>query len=197
MELKNFLDEFKNLSDERPKIAGQIKSHNLPVIIFGAAAFAKIVTEELNKFDIEVAGYAVDAAYYKPNQNYLGKPIYNFAELSSQPDKYVFVLGLLGNVNHGKRALNFMNSKNYIHYSFTVERLANIDYNYILANKKDFLVTYNLLADDFSRGAMLAYLKSHISTSSLYIEKFFSPAQYFNKLTSNANRGGVRGLWRV
>ena len=202
MELKNFLSEFEGLSDERLKIAERIKSHKLPVIIFGAARMAKLVTDELKKFDIDVAGYAVDAKYFEPNQIYLGKPVYNFDELSLKPDKYVFVLGVGSKLKHGKRAIEFMNSDKYIHYSFGVlgneYHLETIDYSYISEHATEFIATYNLLNDDFSRNAMMAYLKSQTISNTSYVDNFFSFDQYFNELTLSAIKtGGVRGLRRV
>ena len=89
------LEELKNLKDVRPKICEKIKSHNLPVIVFGAAATAMRTSNFLKAANIDVAGYAVDEEYYKPDQTYLGLPIYNFAELAKSPEKYVFIRGVI------------------------------------------------------------------------------------------------------
>lgn len=198
MELKDFMHEFEGLTDAKEIRAAQIKSHNLPVIIFGAAAFAKIVTDSLRSFGIEVSGYAVDAEYFKPNQTYLGKPVYNFSELREQPDKYVFVLGVGNKVKDGERAREFQRDEKIIGSIFELERMAYIDRAYVTENAAGFFETYNLLEDDLSRRIMVAYLKSHVGTDDSYIKEFCAPDQYFNELTSNAiNGGGVRGLRRI
>ena len=93
MSFEKILGELKTLKDERPEICEKIKSHNLPVIIFGAGIMADYITKDLKNFGVEVSGYAVDEKYFKPNQTYLNCPVYNFAELSAEPNKYVFVLG--------------------------------------------------------------------------------------------------------
>ena len=55
MNITDFFEELKGLPNVRPSetvAAEKIKSHNLPVIIFGAATTAKAVTEILKRFDI-------------------------------------------------------------------------------------------------------------------------------------------------
>lgn len=66
MDFQNFLDELNTLQDEREKIIMRIKSHGLPVILYGAGLLAKHITKKLASDGCEVAGYAVDDEYFTP-----------------------------------------------------------------------------------------------------------------------------------
>ena len=103
MEFQNVIGEIEALKDFEKLHCEKIKSHGLPVIILGAARMAKLVTEQLNSFNVQVAGYAVTEDYYKPGQNYLGKPVYNYSELHDRPKDYVFVLGLSDEWRHSAK----------------------------------------------------------------------------------------------
>ena len=116
MSFEKILEELKTLKDVRPEICEKIKSHNLPVIIFGAGIMAKQITPYLSNFGVEIAGYAVDGDYYKPNQTYLNRPIYDFDEISKYPDKYVFILGFNDDARDIAPVVKFINSKDFIHY---------------------------------------------------------------------------------
>ena len=108
MNFEKYLPELESLKNARQEKADKIKSHGLPVIIFGAAETARRVTNELARFGVQVDGYAVDVEYFKPDTIYLGKPVYNFAELLKKPDKFVFVLGMEDEAYGGVQALNFL-----------------------------------------------------------------------------------------
>lgn len=94
MKFKDVISEIESQKDYRKLQCAKIKSHGLPVIIFGAAEMAKLITAELKNFGVEVAGYAVTEEYYKPGKNYLGKPLYNYSELRQRPKDYVFIIGI-------------------------------------------------------------------------------------------------------
>lgn len=199
MEFEKVLDELKTLKDIRPEICEKIKSHNLPVIIFGAGGMAKEVTNELKKFGVEVAGYAIDEKYYAPNKTYLERPIYNFAELSATPDKYVFVLGTSDYLNNGVRSGEFLNDEKIIRYVLYATDAYELQADFVSQNKNKFEETLNLLADDLSRETLIAYLKLKISRDVSYNYKVFVANTYFNVLTNGVltrktNRGGARFL---
>ena len=190
MEMENFLAEFEGLKDERPQIAEKIKSHNLPVIIFGAAQMAAEVTKELQKFGVEVSGYAVDGKYFQPNKTFLGLPIYNFDELSKTPDKYVFFLGMGTKTKAGEfRLAEFMNDKTITKFCW-LWPVEQITLYYISSHKQQFWKTYNLLADDVSRNIMTAYLKAQVTEDFSYLKNLSDPNRYFNELTRPAIQGG-------
>lgn len=190
---KEFLEDLKPSFNYRENLAKKIKSHNLPVIIFGAAEMAKQVTEELKKFGVEVSGYAVDEKYFKPDKTYLGLPIFNFDELRRTPEKYVFVLGI-GNKSDpsGKRALDFKNDSAITKYTILEVYTSWIDYSFIEKNQISFFETYKLLSDDLSKKTMKAYLKAQLSDELSEIDALSQPNEYFNCLTSTVlSSGGV------
>ena len=193
MSFEKILDELKTLKDERPEICEKIKSHNLPVIIFGAAETAMRVTNILKSHGVEIDGYAVDEKYFKPNQTYLNCPVYNFAELSVEPDKYIFVLGVNDEAMGTKRSTEFIQSKNFIHYEFANLEFGNINYEYISANREKFAETFYWLADEFSKKTMIEFLKLKITYDLKYNLETYHPSQYFNEVTNGVltpNRGG-------
>ena len=82
MEFKKIVNELKILSDEHVPMVEKLKSHNLPIILYGAGEMAKWVTENLSSKGIIIEGYAVDDEFFKENQKYLERPIYRLDEVS-------------------------------------------------------------------------------------------------------------------
>lgn len=192
MTFEKVLEELKPLNNVQPEIAEKIKSHNLPVIIYGAGEVAGVITGNLKNLGVEVSGYAVDAEYYKPNKTYLNKPLCNFAELSATPEKYVFVLGL----HYAKidKVRNFLNDKKLIFYCIMANYMQRMNYEYIFENREKFTETFNLFEDELSRKTMANVLKVRISENYRYNLDTYEPNTYFNDLTKPAlqNRGGGR-----
>lgn len=193
MNFEKFLPELESLKNARQEKANQIKSHGLPVIIYGAGKAASLATKALLQYGVKIDGYAVDVEYFQPNKIYFGKPVYNFAELLKQSDKYVFVLGMGDEDYGGVRALNFLQNENILKYAL-VKDFFFMEYEYIVANLKKFAETFAMLSDELSRQTMLAYLKAKITGDPLYNFSVYDPNQYFNALTASARRGGVCGL---
>lgn len=188
---KEFLQEIETVKNVN--VFNDIKSHNLPVIVFGASVRAKEITEKLDHNDISILGYAVDEQYYKPNQTFLGLPIFNFAELYCEKEKYAFVIGM-GMSPAGKRIGQLMGDESLIIYNADVVKWTHIDYGYIVENRKKFIETYNLLSDDFSKKVMIAYLKACITENIDYVKDVISVGQYYNELTQNSGIEG-RGVF--
>ena len=207
MNQKEFLAELEEAVDFKEKFAKKIKSHNLPVIIFGAGKFAKIITEELENLDVKVSGYALDEPdYYKAPKYYLDLPVYNFDELvSTDPKKYVFVLGIglyrdsiEGVTIKSLRINNFVNDPRIISYAYLPAingferwRVGNSNYEYIKDNIDKFLETYEMFEDNFSRKTMLAYLRADISGSVLYLSNVLRVGEWFNELNLDFVIGGT------
>lgn len=183
---KEFLQEIQNMKSGT--IKEMYKQLNLPVIVFGAAESAKIVTEKLAEQGVKVSGYAVDEKYYKPGQTYLGLPLYNFDELACTPKKYIFVNGI-GAGNFGRLA-RFAKDESILKYDFA-SSVADITYDYVVENYRNFFVTYNLLEDDFSKKTMLDYLKTQITRNPDDIRDVTVPSEYFNEITHGGG-GGIK-----
>ena len=194
MKFENVLNELKKLNDVRPEICEKIKRHNLPVIIFGAGVAAKLVTEKLNAGGVEVSGYAVDEKYYQPNKTYLGCPVYNFAEISATPEKYVFVLGFYDEWCGGTRNIEFARNEKINSYGFIYKCFPNaVSLEFIEKNAAQFSETFNWLEDDLSRQTMVNFLKSKIFYDAKYNFETYHPNEYFNELTNGVmtpNGGG-------
>ena len=160
--MENFLAEFENLSKQTPyllQVAEKIKSHNLPVIIFGAAKYAQIVASKLISAGVKISGFAVDEKYfvagkkfqgyptfqydvdgefYAPDSKFTGLPIYNFDELRKTPDKYIFILGI-GDKTGNARADKFWADDRITKYRVEIVfKVCKIDWNFIL---RDLIVT--------------------------------------------------------
>ena len=188
MDFKTFLADLKTpetIYAYQKNVAEKIKSHNLPVIVFGAAKFAKKVTTTLKNWGIEISGYTVDAKYFKANSTFLELPIYNFDELCKTPKNYVFVIGFSPTQDIlGRRKKILLDDKEIFAYEINLSTVDKITCDYILDNQEKFLESYNLLADDFSRETMTAYLKAHMTHNIKDISKVVVPNQYFNDLTA-------------
>ena len=140
---EELLEQFEPFEDENKIIAEQIKSHNLPVILYGAAEMARRVTELMKKFDVPIAGYSVDAPYHHDDMTFLDLPVYNYDELKLQPDKYVFVLAFLG--KNGEAEQKFLNNKNLLMYRFRIYRPKPLNYDFIATYAATLKDSYNFL----------------------------------------------------
>lgn len=190
---EKFFDELEKLKDVRRKKIDEIKNRNLPVIIFGAAELGYKMNNYLKSYGVEISGFAVDEKYYKPGQTYLNRPVYNFSELSAQPDKYIFILGVGGDHDGGRRAEEFFHDQRLIKYFFPVSVCGKIDYDFIHENKKKFSETLNWLEDDFSKLTMKNFFKVHLTNDYTFNIEISRPNQYFNELTEPA-RGGYSSI---
>ena len=202
MTKEEFLEELAEAKNERADLVAEVKSYKLPVIIFGAGGYAVGITKMLNEYGLEIDGYAVDEEYYKPNQIYLNRPVYNFAELYRNPKNQVFLSAIRVdweteeryNKTVGRR-WKFINDENIIKYYFITPGQSGekISYEFIKENKDKFWETYNMLSDDWSKKTMLRYLKSHISDMIQGIKEIFDSEEYFNEFTRPAVCGGGGG----
>lgn len=201
MEFKDFLDELNTLQDEREEFVERIKSHGLPVILYGAGIFAKSFTDALKVRGIEVAGYAVDDSYYTPNQTYLGRPVYLLSSLIESTDKYIFLYA----VNKMTEENLNVSLRNFIYYP-SISTGYDISYPtinraYVLDNREKFSETFNLLEDDLSRKTFINFLKLKITGNCFWNFDVCHPDEYFNELTmptAKVNWGvfGLRSLSR-
>ena len=190
MTKEEFFQEIKNANDEKKAFMDKIKSHDLPIIVFGAGQYAEEVTNILNAYGVKISGYAVDGQYYKPNETYLGLPIYNFSELYLEPEKYVFIRGI--NKDSARKKTLIQNFKDI--QTVLVTKAKNLTANYVWQNRDKFYETYTLLADDLSKETMISYLKAAVADNLDHIQDMVEPHhyEYFNDITRNVidARGG-------
>lgn len=188
---KEFLQEIDKAKEEKKNYFEKIKSHGLPVIIFGAGVYASVLTKVLERNGVKIFGYAVDKEYYQPEQTYFGLPIFNFDEISNEPDKYVFIFGMAVDFDRNKlpvylkRKKRFIEDENIIKYCLISDKgCRRMDYDFVADNKSKFLETYNLLEDDLSRQTMMYFLKKHISGVPTYFPEVIVPNEHYNDLTA-------------
>ncbi len=160
----DWLDEVNNVP-EKDYLFYNIKSHNLPIMMYGAGINAEIVTNQLSSHGIYVDQYCVDSQYYT-REEFLGKPVRNFSTMEeSEKQKYVFVLGISPFANK-KSAMQFEN-ENFIKYIIPSPPFfgipEEITKEYINQNKSAFNETYHWLEDEKSKQTFIAYLKMKIS----------------------------------
>lgn len=187
MNTDDFFHEIENMSDCSTSIIEKIKSHNLPVVIFGAGAYAKVTARILKKFGVKIFGYAVDSQYYNfakvdLSNNDSGE-VLNFDTLSLEPEKYVFVVGMDDECYDGDRTFNLLKNEKLNMYAIVGG--TPLTKKYILDNKAKFFETYNMLSDDWSKQTLIAYLKLCITHDPSHIYKFARKHQYFNELTKD------------
>ena len=188
MNAKEFLEELRPFANQREITTERIKSHHLPVILYGAAFTAKRTANGLKSYNVPVDGFAVDADFYREGMKFMNLPVYDFANLSSVFKQYVLVLGLENSAPIEK----LLQNKNEFLYSFNNNQ-EPINYNYIEKNVKLFIETYNLLEDELSQKTFVAYLKIKLSGDILRDYGIYDPNQYFNSVTIGFNaitRGG-------
>lgn len=156
-----FLDYIKNARNSQDNIYDDIRDKNMPVVIYGAGDFALNIAKLLREHGIEPVAYAVDHEYYSPSKLLDGAPIWDFSLLKKYPEKFAVVLGI------GAESVvrNFLDNKNLIKFTLSAGygKIAPIDYDFIMANQKDFQESYECFADDLSREVMLAYLNLKVS----------------------------------
>ena len=186
MNIDEFFYEIENMNDCSTNIIEKIKSHNLPVVIFGAGSYAKVTARALKKFGVKIFGYAVDSEYYNviSSDSLNGNAeVLNFADLSLEPEKYVFVIGMDDECYDGDRTFNLVRDEKLNVYAIVGG--APLTKEYILNNKTKFFETYSMLSDDWSKQTLIAYLKLCITHDPAHIYKFARKYQYFNELTKD------------
>lgn len=187
---KKFFDELNSLPDRCETVCAKIKSHKLPVIIFGASEMARQMKNLLNGFGVKVEGFAVDAEYFTPDKTFQELPVYNFAELRTQPDKYVFVLGMNNDWFDGNRSWEFMQDTSIIRYALIDNQYEAIDKVFVAQHRRELEEVLRLVADDFSRQTLFAYLKAMITWNPAELLPVFRRGIYFNELTASAIKFG-------
>ena len=199
MTKEKFLEELAVLKDENftEKMIAEIKNLKLPVVIFGAGIYAKRIVDMLVAHDVDISGCMVDSEYFKPNQTYLGFPIYSPEQISDKCGQYIFVRGIAISPKNdfAEKIRRIMNNDNVAVYEFLADKSEAITYDYILENQDKFWETYNLLADDLSRKTMEVFFKTHITENTVYIKNLLDETgvskEYFNEFTRDRAVNGV------
>lgn len=185
MEFKDFLDELKDLKDERQIMRDNIKNSNLPVILFGNGPVAEYITKiVLEKNGISVDGYCVDEEYFQENTTFLHCPVYRLSEILNKPGQYILIPAI---ARADKNDLSFLNNEGIISYAPQLHPdVSKIDSEYITENKCKFEETFSFLEDDLSRKTGINHLKLKITGNYLFNRETYFAKEYFNDLTEKA-----------
>lgn len=196
----DWLDEVNNVP-EKDYLFEKIKSHNLPVMMYGAGINAEIVTNQLSNHGIQVEQYCVDSQYYN-GEEFLGKPVKNFSTMEeTEKQKYVFVLGISPFANK-KSAMQFEENGNFIKFIIPSPPFfgipEEITREHINQNKSSFNETYNWLEDEKSKQTFTAYLKMKISGDYKWNENICENGlQYFTDIVFDFKKIFVDcGAWQ-
>ena len=199
MNAKELLQELKPLANQRELTIKEIKKQNRPIILYGAAEKAKLVTKIMKDYNLTFKGYAVDADYYHEGMVYLGLPVFNLDELSKEPDKYSFIVAMENEIAIERI---FQNKKLAVYDLDINKNVEPISYDYVKENAEKFIETYNFLTDDLSRETFMTFIKVKVSGNVSLYEGIYEPNQYFNSVISGFilnNGGGIFvdcGAWR-
>lgn len=139
MDFEKFLRELDSLTDVRKEKIAEIKRTGLPVIVFCAKAMAQFVATELNFFGVDVEGFAVDSDFFKPDQTFCGRPVFDFATLD--PKKFVFVLGMNSDWLGNNRSWEFLHDERFVSFAFLVNHISPkslIEKDFILLHRDEF-----------------------------------------------------------
>ncbi len=182
-----WMDFIKPAIKRNKDVFSEIKSHQLPVVVYGAKSYAEYITNCLVQHGIEVYGYAVNEKYFT-NSTFLGKPVFVWEKIKKNSDRYVFVLG---SISRKKLIQQFLEDPSIIKYYTDTEVHETITYNYIQENFTAFDETYHWLEDDLSRKTFCAFLNLKISGDISYNLEVVQPNQhqYFNKITAPFKSG--------
>ena len=192
LNFEKFLDEVKNMKNERENICKKIKSHNLPIILYSAGIGARMLTEIFARYDVKVDGYAVDDEYYKENSTFLNCPVYRLSDILEEPEKYVVVNAL--DELHGNK-MTFLQNPKLISYTPSMVDIAaygvdnsisNISAKDVLNAKEKFTQTFNWLADELSQKIMITWLKQKIVGDCMEMLPLCDDTEYFNDLSEVA-----------
>lgn len=199
MDFEKFLNKVQEMKDERKNICEKIKTHNLPVILYGAGIGAKFVTQALSEYDVHVDGYAVDDEFYKEGSTYLNRPVHRLSKILNHPKNYVIIPA----INEPKKdTMNFFHNDEIIGYTpsilsdkfFDVDSSKTfIDKDFFLKEKEKFAQTFSFLEDDLSKETMLSWLETKITGDySGNFKTYDAEEEYFNNLSEIAliSKGG-------
>lgn len=155
--------------------------------VWGCSQTSMMLTDFLKRYSsIEIEAYIVDDAYYSFDV-FEGCKVYKASDWKNVAVKGDYVL--FGFTN-GERAnilkRNMPDGVEGVYFNFPYSANVNgeyITYDYYEKHKKEFMKTYELLADDKSKEIMEAFINGCITGNVEVLESLQSDGQYFNDLT--------------
>lgn len=182
-----WMDFIKPAIKRNKDVFSEIKSHQLPVVVYGAKPYAEWVTNCLHEHGIEVYGYTVDKKHFTKDA-LLGKPVFVFEEIKKEAGRYVFVLGT---ISRKKLIQRFLEDSSITKYYLDTDAQEPITYEYVREHYAAFDETYHWLEDDLSRKTFCAFLNLKISGDIFYNLEVVqaNQYQYFDKIMAPFKSG--------
>lgn len=155
--------------------------------VWGCAKTAEMITDFIKKNStLDIAAYIVDDLYYKET-HFLGKPVYRSSDWLKMavPGDYV-IMGFVGGERAEQMIQTLPEGIKGVYFSFPYS--ANVDGTYLdydtyLKNRKQYEDAYEMLADDYSKRTMEAFINACATGDVRMLDSLLVDNQYFNELT--------------
>jgi FkbM family methyltransferase len=179
LELSSVLE---NTKDHRLEIISEIKSDNLPVVIYGAGFTGQTIKSYLTEHGITNTVFAVDPQYILPPP-VISEFIYSPSQIDEQFEQYHLVIGRMFNFEHNllfqfKKAIK-THLLTMIGVRQDIERRL-ISKDFIKNNFEAFEKTYCFLYDDVSKEIFKTHLKAHLTFNGEMMLPFASQEGYLH-----------------
>lgn len=148
-------------------VVQEIKSSNLPLVLWGAGEVAEKVYSILLKNNCSISSVWVDGGEKKSFHNFIPKSI---EEIFSLYPTFNVVIGhnRYDKIDELKNRFSQINNVYYFYNSFNWEE--GFDENYYLTHENTFRDAFLLCEDDISREAYIQYINSRIGMNPCYVK---------------------------
>ena len=162
----------------------ELKSSDIPAIIYGASVCAERIADWLCEQGVELDGYAVDDKYYKKGSTFKGKPVYPLEEYLRENPCNVIV-GFMGFTEEREKELSEHKNIRKLYALDFAGRLAldvkndcRISDDMMEKNKNILQKLRDDLADEESKLSLDRYI--HQNTVGVYRKEYSKKSQYFD-----------------
>lgn len=171
-------------------IIEEIKTSQLPLILYGAACIAEKVYTYIIGNNIIVDDVAVDSEYIDANNMFFDKTIISIDDVFMKYNQCNIIVGFYGMTNMKRKELLNNNIVNRVfefdhafiyHYGLSLEDVRK--------HHKGYQNTYDYLQDELSRKTLTKFINARISGKINYMTEVMQEVQYFPnniiKITDN------------
>jgi FkbM family methyltransferase len=159
-------------------ISSKLIREELPVVFYGTSLAAKKVFKFFQQYGLEVDYFIVSSQYYHPGMVFCNKYVYDIK--SPPPHAKVNVLVMFGITDE---YLDLLKKSFTINHLYLIDgaacSLGSFSRKYIDKHIKAYHKTYEMLEDNYSQEAMLAFLNSRISADASFIRPYYTSKTYY------------------
>jgi len=165
-----------------------LKESELPLVLWGAANFAKFIYRILDRNNIPIAAIFTDNP--GKNESFNGITVSSFEEVSTKFKKFNIL------VAHGEQELADKYRKhNKVENIYTIFDFPSYGFSYdeefLRINAREINDLWNSLSDSLSKESLKAYIASRSSNNWEYIRSFVRHNQYFPEFIHLTNKENV------